>query len=67
MIYLILNTVSKLSMFTVAWCIVYFILYAIFKVGLHLVNEKLNKKDEIYILIISGIITITQFIFYDIY
>lgn len=67
MIYVIFNAISKLFIFALVCGIIYFMLYTILKAGLRLVNEELNKKDEIYILIISGIITITQFTFHDIY
>lgn len=67
MIYIILNAVSKLFMFSLVCGLIYFMLYVILKTGLRLVNGEPNTKDEIYILIMSGIITITQFNFHDIY
>ena len=63
----LLNIISKVSMFTLVCCLIYFILYFAMKFFLYLQNKKVTKNTEFIILIISFILTLTQFTFHDIY
>jgi len=63
----LLNIISKISMFTLVCCLIYFILYFAMKFFLYLQNKIVTKNTEFIILIISFILTLTQFTFHDIY
>ena len=63
----VLNVISKVSMFTLVCCLIYIFLYLTVRVISYIIDKKVTKNTELVILIISFIITLTQFTFYDIY
>lgn len=63
----VLNVISKVSMFTLVCCLIYIFLYLTVRVISYILDKKVTKNTELVILIISFIITLTQFTFYDIY
>lgn len=67
MLYILLNVISKVSLFILITSLIYMVLYLIIKFITYILKRKLTRKTEIAILILSSIITFSQFTFYNIY
>ena len=67
MLYILLNVISKVSLFILITSLIYMVLYLIVKFITYILKRELTRKIEISILILSSIITFSQFIFYNIY
>ena len=67
MLYILLNVISKVSLFILITSLIYMVLYLIVKFITYILKRKLTRKTEIAILILSSIITFSQFTFYNIY
>jgi len=67
MLYILLNVISKVSLFILITSLIYMFLYLIIKFITYLLKRELTRKTEIAILILSSIITFSQFTFYNIY
>lgn len=67
MLYILLNVISKVSLFILITSLIYMVLYLIVKFITYILKRELTRKTEISILILSSIITFSQFTFYNIY
>lgn len=67
MLYILLNVISKVSLFILITSLIYMVLYLIVKFITYILKRELTRKTEIAILILSSIITFSQFTFYNIY
>lgn len=67
MLYILLNVISKVSLFILITSLIYMGLYLIVKFITYILKRELTRKTEIAILILSSIITFSQFTFYNIY
>lgn len=67
MLYILLNVISKVSLFILITSLIYIVLYLIVKFITYILKRELTRKTEIAILILSSIITFSQFTFYNIY
>ena len=67
MLYILLNVISKVSLFILITSLIYMVLYLIVKLITYILKRELTRKTEIAILILSSIITFSQFTFYNIY
>lgn len=67
MLYILLNVISKVSLFILITSLIYMVLYLIVKFITYILKRELTRKIEISILILSSIITFSQFTFYNIY
>lgn len=67
MLFILLNVISKVSLFILITSLIYMILYLIVKSITYILKRELTRKIEISILILSSIITFSQFTFYNIY
>lgn len=67
MLFTLLNVISKVSLFILITSLIYMVLYLIVKFITYILKRELTRKTEIAILILSSIITFSQFTFYNIY
>ena len=67
MLFILLNVISKVSLFILITSLIYMVLYLIVKFITYILKRELTRKTEIAILILSSIITFSQFTFYNIY
>ena len=67
MLFILLNVISKVSLFILITSLIYMVLYLIVKFITYILKRELTRKIEISILILSSIITFSQFTFYNIY